>query len=255
MTTQTSPMFELVKNMNLAFGNEALPRHDANEYRARLLAQCKNIGAEFMEMMEAFGVHARLSITADCADSVDGIASVSNIVTSSPPFPNLDEDEIRDALCDIMVFALGAYHLMDLDADADMKTVVDSVMTRFCKDTGDLLATEAMYKQKGVRYTIHGEYPRVYLRSAEDQQMPEYPKGKFLKSASYRKPLLTPRAATTDNAFEDMRRMREEAEREDRAWAEYRTACRDELEKVLDTVPRERRKDLRACVMTVNFQG
>jgi hypothetical protein len=109
-------------------------------------------------------------------------------VTQGP----LNTDDVRDALCDIMVFALGAFHRMGIDAEADMDAVLDGVMTRFCKDGNDLLKTRALYDALDITYTVHGEYPRVYLRSDKDQKMPDYPKGKFLKSASYSGPVFAP---------------------------------------------------------------
>lgn len=186
-----SAMFRDVKAMNDAFGN---PEGDtANLDRKRMLNQCVNIGSEFVELMAAFGVKADIKLTVldDQAFSVD---------------------DVRDALCDINVFSLGAHHLMGFDADRDMEEVVAAVMTRFCKDGETFEATCKKYDDAGVKYTVHGEYPRVYLKSAEDQQMPEYPKGKFLKAVGYRKPVFYHPAPKRDRIAE-MARQREEHKR------------------------------------------
>lgn len=145
--------FEMVSKMNTAFGN---PKGDSGAIDLnKLKSQCKNILDEFKELMEAIDAQ--------------------------------DFYKIRDALCDIHVFAYGAHHLMGLDADADMIRVISAVMTRFVKDGKDMRATMDKHKAKGITETyVEGEYPFAILKSAVDQ--PDAPKGKFLKSASYREP-------------------------------------------------------------------
>jgi predicted HAD superfamily Cof-like phosphohydrolase len=152
-------LFKLVTEMNEAFGN---PKGDPKklvegdkELWERLSNQCDNIGDEFVELKDALA--------------------------------DLDIDATRDALCDIIVFALGAFHLVGIDANKDMQVVVDAVMSRFVKDTDDLSATLKILADKGVHeIAVEGEYPRKIVRSAANQ--PDAPKGKFLKSASYFKP-------------------------------------------------------------------
>src|SRR3546814_3552414 len=39
-------------------------------------------------------------------------------------------NQARDGLCDINVFSYGAHHMMGIDADRDMSSVVGGVMTR-----------------------------------------------------------------------------------------------------------------------------
>lgn len=142
--------FQQVAEMNAAFGNPK-GSYDAVDYTA-LTAQCKNILDEYNELTLAL--------------------------------INDDPVAIRDALCDIQVFAMGAQHLMGVDGDADMKAVVDGVMTRFIKDADDLTATIALHAAKGVtKVYFEGEFPKMVMKSAEDQ--PDAPKGQFLKSASY----------------------------------------------------------------------
>ena len=78
---------------------------------------------------------------------------------------------------------LTAEHIND-----DMVEVLDAVMTRFVKDEDDYHATAEHHAAYGVSkfYTV-GEYPTMAFKSAEDQE--DAPKDKFLKSASYRKPV------------------------------------------------------------------
>ncbi|MEG1121272.1 MAG: hypothetical protein RSE62_03615 [Citrobacter sp.] len=78
---------------------------------------------------------------------------------------------------------LTAEHIND-----DMVEVLDAVMTRFVKDADDFEATASHHAAYGVSkfYTV-GEYPTMAFKSAEDQE--DAPQGKFLKSASYRKPV------------------------------------------------------------------
>ena len=188
MPITAATMFELVKQMNSAFGNpEGDPRAfepifnvgfgtaTAIEYDTaawkRLEKQCVNIGSEFIELMQGFGIEANLTLKR---------------VETGKAF---DVNTVRDALCDINVFSLGAHHFMGYDAETDMQCVVDAVMTRFCKDQDELDRTIAKYTGMGVAFYTEGEFPRMCLKSAHDQFMPEYPKGKFLKAADYRQPV------------------------------------------------------------------
>lgn len=155
-------MFSNVCKMNQAFGNPAgnplyfllspgTPEGEAAW--AKLKRQCGNIAKEYEELQTALAAR--------------------------------DLDKVRDALCDINVFSLGAHHFMGIDADVDMAAVLIGVMTRFCKDEDCLRRTCAKYDAMGVTYTVEGAFPRVYLRSDKDQGDGEYPKGKFLKSADF----------------------------------------------------------------------
>lgn len=204
-------MFVLVKEINVAFGNpEGNP---ANINMQALVMQAKSIGSEFVELMKALGYEVQMAIVPD------------------PDAGPVNMDDVRDALCDIMVFDLGAYHRMGIDAERDMAEAVGALMTRFCKTEDELLATRAKYDALGVRYTVHGEFPKVFLRSAEDQQMPEYPIGKFLKSAGYRQPKFyaLPQAPSTleigssglQRAYIDMAIQREETMAREVAWLQW----------------------------------
>lgn len=100
---------------------------------------------------------------------------------------NKDSNGVRDALCDIHVFAYGTHFKLGYNADEDMDTVIDALYSRFCMIPEDLQATIEHHKQRGVdSVTIHGEYPFVYIKSAGDY--PDAPSGKFLKSVNYCEP-------------------------------------------------------------------
>lgn len=169
--------FQLVTAMNTAFGNKignpqdfmpvtptpsdtATQVHFNTKPWDRLRNQCKNILDEYHEVM---GCRSTGKVGAIQKHDIDGV---------------------RDGLCDIMVFALGAYHMLGLDADVDMEAVLTGVMTRFIRDEEDKSATILKHAAKGVSQVyFEGQYPTMIMKSAVDQ--PDAPKGKFLKSASY----------------------------------------------------------------------
>lgn len=166
--------FQYVVAMNQAFGNMAIPAlhyYDGRapgdplppraEYTAawtRLEKQCKNILAEYNELQ---------------------LALVARSV-----------EDVRDALCDIQVFAMGAQHFLSVDGDADMDAVLDGVMTRFCKDPAELTATVLHWAKRGVtEVRAEGEFPRVCIKATADQTDCDgdiIPTGKFLKSVGYK---------------------------------------------------------------------
>ena len=80
---------------------------------------------------------------------------------------------------------------MGVDADADMRSVITGVMTRFVKNEADLQATLHKHSLNGITHVrTEGEYPNMIVKSASDQ--PDAPEGKFLKSASYHEEQLYP---------------------------------------------------------------
>jgi hypothetical protein len=164
-------VFQRVCQMNEKFSNSKGNPHFIDA--PRLLRQCKNIGQEFKELLSAFGIQA--TITYDTQD----IAAI----------PPNSVELIRDALCDIKVFADGAYHFMGYDADRDMHSVIDALYSRFCTSYEHLRDTEAYYSKKGIEYYVEGDFPYVCLKSAKDQGEGEYPKGKFLKAVGYHTPV------------------------------------------------------------------
>lgn len=162
-------LFRLVSDMNIAFGN---PKGDPKRINGeKLLSQCKNLGKEYQELMAAFGIE--IEITYKPRD----------------PGHNVNVGDIRDALCDMNVFSLGAHHIMGYDANIDMELTVEAVMTRFCSTPEVLMETCKKYDAEGVEYYIEGQFPRVCLKSARDQGAGEYLKGKFLKAVGYRTPV------------------------------------------------------------------
>jgi len=166
--------FRYVSLMNTAFGNRQGNPQDIDLDRVR--SQSKSIGHEFCELMVALGADA---------DQVKALVSAIDALKFTGTF-NLEQT--RDSLCDIHVFAYGDHHLMGIDADRDMKAVVDGVMTRFVKSDTDRQATIAKHAAKGVTDVYFtGEYPTMVMKSASDQ--PDAPKGKFMKSASYVEPV------------------------------------------------------------------
>jgi hypothetical protein len=150
-------MFEQVVTMNEAFGN---PKGNPDEIDfSRLSKQCNNILDEYEELM--------------------GALSSENIT------------QIRDALCDIMVFSLGAFHLMGINANADMNAVFNSNMSKFCKTKEAMDLTKAKYSALGVPWYEEGNKHGNYLKCAEDftdANGNQYRKGKFLKGVEFKEP-------------------------------------------------------------------
>lgn len=179
--TRPTP-FQRVAVMNTAFGN---PRGNPDDIDwSRIRAQCKNIFDEYLELLQGLGTCP--SILADLQLAHELAFFYGD---SYPNEPN--PIQVRDALCDIQVFDMGAQHLMGAHGDDDMDDVVDGVMTRFIKDEADKQATIAKHAAKGVTEVyFEGEFPRMVMKSAKDQ--PDAPKGKFLKSASYRDTVFRP---------------------------------------------------------------
>ncbi len=169
--------FIRVSEMNQAFGNSK-GDPSAIDYD-RIRKQCLNIADELGELFVALG--------AESGNVVRCIEALKEAAKARVATPALHD--VRDALCDIHVFTYGAHHLMGINADADMAAVVDGVMTRFIKNDADFYATVAMHAAKGVKDVyFEGEYPMMVMKSFSDQ--PDAPTGKFLKSASYREPVL-----------------------------------------------------------------
>lgn len=166
--------FQRVSAMNTAFGNPQ-GSYDSIDW-PDVRNQCKNIGHEFVELMEGLGLNGQAARSLTNA--------LTYLLTDDQFIEKPVSITVRDALCDIQVFAQGGQHKMGVDGDADMNDVVDGVMTRFIKDEADKLATIIKHAKKGVTLVyFEGEYPTLVMKSAADQ--PDAPKGKFLKSASY----------------------------------------------------------------------
>lgn len=171
--------FALVSNMNEAFGNKrGVPQRLSVK---KLSKQCLNIADELGELFVALG-----------ADDTLIKAAVANLKWVAGKTGNpIDMDKARDSLTDIHVFAYGGHHIMGVDADADMRSVITGVMTRFIKSEADKTDTIAKHAKAGVTDVyFEGQFPNMIMKSSRDQ--PDAPEGKFLKSASYQEEKLYP---------------------------------------------------------------
>ena len=169
-------IFERVKEVNVAFGNPTGDPRNINWDVVR--SQCKNILDEFRELQAALGADEVTLNELDLARNIMAMAVYGNK-------PILED--VRDSLCDIAVFSMGGHHLMGIDWESDMSSVLDSLYTRFVKNDVDLKNTSNYHASKGVtQVSYEGDYPMKVARSTVDQ--PDAPKGKFLKSASYTQP-------------------------------------------------------------------
>lgn len=151
-------MFKDVSVMNEAFGNPKGNPRIVNWNR--LESQCLNIVDEYDELMSA----------------IEG----------------RDVSGIRDALCDILVFTLGAQHFLGIDGDLDMKAVFESNMSKFCKDELELQRTIEKYNALKVAFFVEGEFPTKCLKAVQDcidDLGNQYRKGKFLKAVGYQPPV------------------------------------------------------------------
>lgn len=218
--SSTNKSFQIVAAMNLAFNNPAGIR-TAPDFK-RTQKQCKNIGDEINELQTAMDAAdldkvrdalCDICVFAYGAHHFVGIAGwevrVTNAPASLPEFVKalhtlklrfeqlmnlfeanaanntLTAESIAFYLDDLVNISAGMLESLGADHDTDMKAVIDGVMTRFIKDDADKEATIAKHAAKGVTEVyFEGEYPTMIMKSSVDQ--PDAPKGKFLKSASFR---------------------------------------------------------------------
>lgn len=141
-------IFADVCDMNTAFGNAKGDPHAIDG--KKLFNQCKNIGHEYQELMHAFGFA--------CLIEIEPLTENEKRVLKCPE-GDAQIVAIRDALCDIDVFSLGAHHFMGYDARVDMRAVYESNMSKFVKDEEDEWLTKNKFDKENVSYTIEGEYP------------------------------------------------------------------------------------------------
>lgn len=157
-----SSMFEDVSSLNVAFGNM---QGDPNDPKWELLeAQAKNILDEYNELME------------------DGIGPKNM-------------KEVRDAICDILVFTLGLAHMAGVPVEQDMKMVDHSNRTKFCANEEQLKLTVGKYMKLGVETYVDGEFPMKRVKSTKHQfdvDGKEYQAYKMLKSVSFVEPVFEP---------------------------------------------------------------
>lgn len=175
--------FMLVANMNNAFNNPKgfTTAIDWN----RVAKQSLNIANELAEVFVALGADkAQASAAAEQFKKTLNDLRVEGAEAGA----TVNVKGVRDGLTDIHVFAYGGHHFMGIDADRDMYSVIEGVMTRFIKNDPDKKATIKFHAELGVSDVyFEGEYPTMIMKSASDQ--PDAPKGKFLKSASYSEPV------------------------------------------------------------------
>lgn len=151
-------MNRAVKAINVAFGNpEGDPKNvDLEELRR----QAAGVKEEYEEFIEALD--------------------------------NNDPKGMRDAACDIMVFALGIFHKAGWDADEDMRAVITALSSRLCRDQSELQETMRHYHMVvGISVYAEGFFPMMAVKSATDQKGHDgkyYPKNKFLKNIYFKEP-------------------------------------------------------------------
>lgn len=186
LPTEVPNMAQHVALMNVMFGNaKGVPVSIEME---RIKNQMSNIPGEYKELQDAFDAYfACLALQKDPTyDQVALVVETEEAING-----------VRDALCDIMVFTLGAYHMMGIDANVDMFDVVSAVMTRACATPEILDATLKKYAALGMEVYTEGEFPRMVVKSAKQQTDVNgevYSKGKFLKSVSFKETEFRPRS-------------------------------------------------------------
>ena len=155
-------MFKAVCKMNEAYGNAAGNPLAPNW--ERLKSQAKNILDEYNELMD------------------DGIEPKNM-------------KEVRDAICDILVFTFGLAHMAGVPVEEDMDMVWQSNMSKFCTDEDDLTETLIKYRDLGVDVYVDGEFPNKRVKSSKYQvglDGKEYQAHKMLKSVSFKEPVFRP---------------------------------------------------------------
>ncbi len=194
--------FNKVAHMNEAFHNKRGDVRDLQLYQDE--ASGPDVGVEYNVNVwskvrkqslsifdETFELMAALGVPLGNIEVAKAAVKAAMVFADIPNLPL-----VRDSLCDIHVFAYGAHHLMGIDADRDMHSVLNGVMTRFIKDDADKLATIKKHNLNVVYF--EGEYPVMVMKSGIDQ--PDAPKGKFLKSASYAEPVFYDPIAEVETA-------------------------------------------------------
>lgn len=153
--------FKAVSELNTLWGN--LPNDRRNQDWGRLEAQAKNIYDEYLELMEAI--------------------------------ENRDLTEVRDAICDILVFTYGLGHLANVPVDKDMKEVDRSNRSKFAATPEILTQTIKKYTDLGIEVVGQGEFPLVVIRSTKEQTDKlgnVYRANKILKATSFETPVFRP---------------------------------------------------------------
>lgn len=154
-------MYQSVADLNVAYGNS---KGDPNNPDwERLSSQAKNILDEYNELKDNGLLERNMT-------------------------------ELRDAICDIMVFTLGLAHLAGVPVESDMEAVLVSNLSKFCKDEQSVIDTVYKYSLLGVEtYIVRDNgFPFVCVKSLSQQTGLDgklYQKDKMLKSVSFVEPV------------------------------------------------------------------
>lgn len=148
--------FTEVSRLNEIMGN---PKGVALTNRNQALAQIEIIGEEFHELIKAVDEN--------------------------------DMTQIRDAIADVLVTTYGMAHFYGIDADADMKEVQRSNMSKLCVTELEAIDTLTAYRALGIDVESRGDAPEIVVYSTcgqSDINGKYYPEGKFLKSINFKEP-------------------------------------------------------------------
>ncbi len=158
-------MAEAMAFMNEAFGNPEVAKDDP-AYWSRVLKQTQIMFEEAKETLEKG-------------------AEVRNMT------------EVRDGIADVLVTILGLAHIAGIPAEEDMDAVLESNLTKICKDMEAVIATKTKYMRLGLHTrmeeSIAGGYVIKVDGDQKDNEGKFFPDGKFLKCAiGYREPVFRP---------------------------------------------------------------
>lgn len=163
-------IFKEISHFNELIGN-AKSMSSAEQLRVQLAM----IKEEFDELSEALAIY------------IEGGDYDPSIVSAA-------WKEMRDGVADVLVTTYGLAHRMGIDADADLRKVQDSNMSKFVRGDGLAAGTEAerVARRLSVQVAIAETAPGVWaVTSKRDQHGSDgkfYPTGKLLKPSTYFEP-------------------------------------------------------------------
>jgi len=155
--------------------NELIGNGKSMSSAEQLRVQLAMIKEEFNELSEALAIY------------IEGGDYDPSIVSAA-------WKEMRDGVADVLVTTYGLAHRLGVDADADLRKVQDSNMSKFVR--GDALAAgteaERVARRLSVQVAIAETAPGVWaITSKRDQHGSDgkfYPTGKLLKPSTYFEP-------------------------------------------------------------------
>ncbi len=158
-------MAEAMAFMNEAFGNPEVAK-DNPAYWTRVLKQTQIMFEEAKETLEK-GAEAK------------------------------NMQEVRDGIADVLVTILGLAHIAGIPAEEDMDAVLESNLSKICKDIDSVMVTRAKYLDLGLRTYMEPSTAGGYVVKVDGDQKDNggkfFPDGKFLKCAvGYKEPVFTP---------------------------------------------------------------